>query len=134
MFGLTDTLVFTGLSLSLLTLSLFIVSLFQPRAGLGMLITSIGGAVSLLVAPAYLFFVLPPTMSMYSSSDYIVNGFFGSCGPSGSGTHCAGASWGGGVGWFLAIAASLVLQPSTVGAFFHLRRLNRTASSEAVSY
>ncbi len=125
MFGLTDTLVLAGLVLSLVTVAMFILSLFRPRAGMGVLVSGVSGAVLLLAAPAYMFFALPGTMSIYSPYDR-VNGFFGSCAPSGSGFGCTTAeSWGGGTGWFTAMAAFVVFLLATVIAFFVLRRLER---------
>jgi hypothetical protein len=125
LFGLTNAFVLAAFVLSIATLATYMLSLFRPKAGVGVLAAGTGGAVLILAAPMYLFFALPGTISIYSPYD-VVGSFFGSCIPSRPGSGCTTAeSWGGGAGWFVAIAAFVVFLSATTIALTVLQRLEQ---------
>ncbi len=120
-FGLTNTLVFSSLTLAIFALVFFILSIFWPRLGVGTLITGAIGSVLLLIAPVYLYFALPAAISSSGGSipvssffgSYTQNGFFGPT------TY----SWGGGTGWFLAFVVFAFFLVSTLVALSAVRRI-----------
>ncbi len=111
-FGLTNALVLTSLALSVAALVSFLCSMFWPRAVTWTRRLGILASLLILAAPVYLLLALPGAVV----SDWPWNSatwFFGSNGLSGT----EAASWGGGIGWYLAFAAFILGLASAVSGY-----------------
>jgi len=104
--GLANMLTILGLLMAILTFVLIIVGAGRPKLKIGVLLFGIIGAVVLLVAFVYVYTSLPGAVSTAFGSTYTgISGFFGSVDAGSAGK----ISWGGGMGWYMALMGFILL-------------------------
>lgn len=116
-FGLTNALVLGAIGLAVVAFVLFVLSIFWPRIGAGVLVTGILGSLLLLAAPIYLYVALPGALQSSTSSRSFVTGFFGSATTTGLFGGTTTWNWGGGTGWYMAFVEFAIFLVATLVAF-----------------
>jgi len=123
-FGALNILVLLSVVFAILMLVFVLVGVFVPKVAFPASIFGLAGGALAILAPIYLFFGLPAALQnvqgglgLGGSADFS-GGFFGAqTGPGGN------ASWGGGLGWFLALATGAIYLMTAVLALSMARKL-----------
>lgn len=94
-----------GLLMAILTFILIIVGAGKPKLKIAVLLFGIIGAVVLLVAFVYVYSALPGAINTAFSGAFNISGYFGSFDAGTLGK----ISWGGGMGWYMALMGFILL-------------------------
>jgi hypothetical protein len=125
-FGVAYALVLGSAALGIAALALCVLSVRWQRARVAALIAGILGSFLILIVPTYLYLAIPGTLSPggYPTGD----SFFGASElPSGE------VTWGGGVAWYLAFVAFVMLFVSSLVGFSTFQRLADRTSAKLPS-
>jgi len=119
--GLTSTIMLVGLLLVILALVFFILAIFLPKIGIGAFVCGLIGGLMPLVAFLYYFAAWPGAMKNTASSMLGIDnpGFFGSSSPVSGVT----VSWGGSIGWYMAIVAFILALVASILVLMAVRAI-----------
>ena len=104
--GIAYILILLGLVLAILTLILIIAGAGKPKLRMGVLACGLIGGIMMLVAFIYVYISLPTAINddMTGGAATVISGFFGSISVGGM-----EMSWGGGLGWYMALLGFILL-------------------------